>query len=150
MFSQIIDQKKNNWYKFEPATWCYKHHSTVQGPMPLKTVTLPPAPLPQPNLPGLPPLPSPPEPEQSSEIATMPPLVTKYTLTAYCDDLKPVITNIYEFHLVERVMTIFELSSGCKMHRDPASQKCKFLPLSKWKSLPQARGFNRQFFPQKF
>ena len=24
------------------------------------------------------------------------------------------------------------------MHRDPASQKCKFLPLSKWKSLPQA------------
>ena len=35
-------------------------------------------------------------------------------------------------------MTIFELSSGCKMHRDPESQKCKFLPLSKWKSLPQA------------
>ena len=32
MFSQIIDQKehKNNWYKFEPATWCYKHHSSVQ------------------------------------------------------------------------------------------------------------------------
>ena len=31
MISQIIDQKehKNNWYKFEPATWCYKHHSTV-------------------------------------------------------------------------------------------------------------------------
>ena len=33
MFSQIIDQKehKNNWYKFEPATWCYKHHSTAWG-----------------------------------------------------------------------------------------------------------------------
>ena len=76
------------------------HSLPVQGPMPLKTVTLPPAPLPQPNLPGLPPLPSPPEPEQSSEIATMPPLVTKYTLTAYCDDLKPAITDIYEFHLV--------------------------------------------------
>ena len=31
MFSQIIDQKehKNNRYKLEPATWCYKHHSTV-------------------------------------------------------------------------------------------------------------------------
>ena len=28
----MIDQKehKNNRYKFEPATWCYKHHSTVQ------------------------------------------------------------------------------------------------------------------------
>ena len=32
MFSPIIDQKehKNNWYKFEPATWCYKHHSTEE------------------------------------------------------------------------------------------------------------------------
>ena len=113
------------------------HSLPVQGPMPLNAVTQPPAPLPQPNLPGLSALPSPPEPEQCSE-ATMPPLVTKYILTAYCDDLKPAITDIYEFHLVERVMTIFEQSSGCKMHRDPASKKCKFLPLSKWKSLPQA------------
>ena len=33
MFSQIIDQKehKNNRYKFEPATWCYKYHSTMQA-----------------------------------------------------------------------------------------------------------------------
>ena len=33
MFSQMIDQKehKNNRYKFEPATWCYKHHSNRQG-----------------------------------------------------------------------------------------------------------------------
>ena len=31
MFSQMIDQKehKNNRYKLEPATWCYKHHSTL-------------------------------------------------------------------------------------------------------------------------
>ena len=31
MFSQTIDQKehKNNRYKLEPATWCYKHHSIV-------------------------------------------------------------------------------------------------------------------------
>ena len=31
MFSQIIDQKehKNNRYKFEPATWCYKYHSNA-------------------------------------------------------------------------------------------------------------------------
>ena len=34
MFSQMIDQKehKNNRYKFEPATWCYKHHSIVLEP----------------------------------------------------------------------------------------------------------------------
>ena len=32
MFSQTIDQKehKNNRYKLEPATWCYKHHSITQ------------------------------------------------------------------------------------------------------------------------
>ena len=32
MFSQMIDQKehKNNRYKFEPATWCYKHHSKLE------------------------------------------------------------------------------------------------------------------------
>ena len=30
-------------------------------------------------------------------------------------------------------MTIFELASGCKMHRTAASQKCKFLPLGKWR-----------------
>ena len=28
-------------------------------------------------------------------------------------------------------MTIFELASGCKMHRTAASQKCKFLPLGR-------------------
>ena len=33
MFSQTIDQKehKNNRYKLEPATWCYKHHSIGQS-----------------------------------------------------------------------------------------------------------------------
>ena len=30
-------------------------------------------------------------------------------------------------------MTLFERSSGCKMHRTAASQKCKFLALGKWK-----------------
>ena len=38
MFSQTIDQKehKNNRYKLEPATWCYKHHSNgeVRGILP--------------------------------------------------------------------------------------------------------------------
>ena len=34
MFSQTIDQKehKNNRYKLEPATWCYKHHSNGHTP----------------------------------------------------------------------------------------------------------------------
>ena len=28
---------------------------------------------------------------------------------------------------------LFELSSGCKLHRNPASNKCKFLALGMWK-----------------
>ena len=59
---------------------------------------------------------------------------TRYKIIAFCDDLKPAITSNYEFLLVERVMTIFELSSGCKMHRTPGSTKCKFLPLGKWRN----------------
>ena len=59
---------------------------------------------------------------------------TRYTLIAYCVDLKPAISKIWEFRLVEKFMTIFEMISGCKMHRTPASQKCKFLSLGKWKT----------------
>ena len=113
------------------------HSLPVQGPVPQNTSPFAPTVWAQPDLPGLPVLPAPPKQKPASNVASLPPIVTKYILTAYCDDLKPAITNMYEFHLVERVMTIFEMSSGCKMHRDPESQKCKFLPLSKWKTLSQ-------------
>ena len=44
-----------------------------------------------------------------------------------------------EFLLVDRACKLFELSSGCKLHRDPASNKCKFLALGRWKgTLEQA------------
>ena len=38
-----------------------------------------------------------------------------------------------EFILVDQAMTIFEKSSGCKLHRDPKAGKCKFLPLGRWR-----------------
>ena len=38
-----------------------------------------------------------------------------------------------EFTLVDQAMTIFEKSSGCKLHRDPKAGKCKFLPLGRWR-----------------
>ena len=37
------------------------------------------------------------------------------------------------FSLVDKACRLFELSSGCKLHRDPSSNKCKFLPLGRWK-----------------
>ena len=32
---------------------------------------------------------------------------------------------------------MFERSSGCKLHRDPSEEKCKFLPLGRWKGTLQ-------------
>ena len=34
-------------------------------------------------------------------------------------------------------MQLFETSSGCCLHRDPASKKCKFLPLARWRGTLQ-------------
>ena len=64
----------------------------------------------------------------------MAPLETRYILYSFCEDIKPVIIELWEFSLVERTMTIFKLASGCKMHRNAESKKCKFLALGKWKS----------------
>ena len=125
------------------------HSLPVQGPV-LDRQPPPPPPLPPPPvLAGLAALPPRPPPLKAaarlrgrgdvfSVPTSLPPLETRYKIVAFCDDLKPAITSIYEFLLVERVMTIFERSSGCSMHRQPGSLKCKFLPLAKWrKSLTQ-------------
>ena len=71
---------------------------------------------------------------------------TRYKLYAFCDDLKPAITSIWEFRLVERVMTLFERSSGCKMYRTAISQKCNFLPLGKWKTNLKQNMIPHDFF----
>ena len=69
----------------------------------------------------------------------LPPVVDKYTVVGYADDLKPAICSMEEFKLVDTACSLFENSSGCKLHRDPASGKCKFLALGGWRgSLTQA------------
>ena len=72
-------------------------------------------------------------PRAPAPATTLPPLELRYKLIGYCDDLKPSITSMNEFIIVDQAMTIFEKSSGCMMHRDPTSGKCKFLPLGRWK-----------------
>ena len=52
---------------------------------------------------------------------------------AYCDDVKPSITSMAEFSVVDRACSLFESSSGCRLHRDPALGKCKLLALGRWK-----------------
>ena len=56
-----------------------------------------------------------------------------YKLIAYVDDVKPSISNMDEFRVVDEGSALFERASGCKLHRDPASGKVKFLPLGRWK-----------------
>ena len=49
------------------------------------------------------------------------------------DDIKPAITCMDEFKLVDTAMHLFENASGCKLHRDPSTKKCKFLALGRWR-----------------
>ena len=34
-------------------------------------------------------------------------------------------------------LSLFERASGCRLHRDPASKICKFLPLARWRGTLQ-------------
>ena len=66
--------------------------------------------------------------------ALLPPLEERYKVIGYADDLKPSISNMEEFQLVDYASALFEKCSGCKLHRDPSAGKCKFLPLGKWRN----------------
>ena len=63
----------------------------------------------------------------------LPPMEEHYRVISYADDLKPAITSMEELQLVNDASALFEAASGCKLHRDPASLKCKLLPLGKWR-----------------
>ena len=63
----------------------------------------------------------------------MPPLEDRFKLMAYCDDVRPSVTSMIEFYIFNNACILFEKSSGCKLHRDPSANKCKFMPLGRWK-----------------
>ena len=44
---------------------------------------------------------------------------------------------MHEFIVVDKAMALFEGASGCILHRDPSTKKCKFLPLSRWRGTLQ-------------
>ena len=51
-----------------------------------------------------------------------------------------------EFILVDMAMTLFEKSSGCKLHRDPTAGKCKFLALGRWRGTLKQEDLPCNFF----
>ena len=62
----------------------------------------------------------------------LPPHEERYKIVAYADDVKPSITCMEEFLLVDRACSLLEKASGVKLHRDPSTEKVKFLPLGRW------------------
>ena len=76
----------------------------------------------------------------------LPPKELLFKLIAYCDDVKPGITSMHEFILVDNAMSLFERSSGCKMHRDPNAGKCKFLALGRWQGTLKQEDLPCNFF----
>ena len=69
----------------------------------------------------------------TSASPTLNPLQQLYKLVAYADDVKPSITTMHEFYVVDNACSILEKASGVKLHRDPSAGKVKFLPLGRWK-----------------
>ena len=65
------------------------------------------------------------------------PVEERYVVYGYADDVKPSVTTMAEFALVDNAAGLFERSSGCKLHRDPVSGKCKVLPLGRWRNTLQ-------------
>ena len=67
----------------------------------------------------------------------LPPLDLRYKVIGHADDSKPAITSMEEFITVDKSLSLFEKASGCKVHRDPANMKCKFLPSGRWRNTLQ-------------
>ena len=68
-------------------------------------------------------------------------------MEAYVDDVKPAITSLAEFELVDKGSAIFEAASGCILHRDPSKGKVKFLPLGGWKPSGKHPGLQKEDIP---
>ena len=60
-------------------------------------------------------------------------LVEKYKVYGLADDVKPSVSCMAEFALVDKAAALFEQSSGNVLHRDPGKGKCKVLLLGRWR-----------------
>ena len=61
------------------------------------------------------------------------PLVERYKVYGLADDVKPSVSNMAEFAVVDQAASLFEQSSGNHLHRDPVKGKCKVLLLGRWR-----------------
>ena len=73
------------------------------------------------------------------------PLRKTERIIGFVDDACPVVTTREEFFIVDSCLKFFELSSGCKFHRNPTTQKCKITLFGSWK-----RRFKQDNIPLQF
>ena len=73
--------------------------------------------------------------EETSASPTLQQTQQLYKVVAYADDVKPSITSMQEFYLVDNACALLERASGVKLHRDPAAGKVKFLALGRWRGV---------------
>jgi hypothetical protein len=77
--------------------------------------------------------------------STLPPLQQLYKVVAYADDVKPSITSMAEFYVVDNACALLERASGVKLHRDPAAGKVKFLALGRWRGVLSQEDLPHQY-----
>ena len=68
------------------------------------------------------------------------PVEERYKVYGLADDVKPAVSSMAEFSLVDEAAAMFERSSGCRLHRDPATGKCQVLPPGEVEGHPAERG----------
>ena len=60
-------------------------------------------------------------------------MITKYSVVGYVDDVKPAISSLEELAMIDGAAATFEGASGCKLHCDSNTDKCKILLLGRWR-----------------
>ena len=67
------------------------------------------------------------------------PVHKKYKVIEYADDIKPGVSSMDEFRIINEAASLFERSSGCLLHRDPIVGKCRVLALGRWRNVLQQK-----------
>ena len=63
---------------------------------------------------------------------------SRLSLIGFVDDIKAILRTLDEFKILDQIISLFEKSSGSRLHRDPATRKCQLLALGRWSNWKQS------------
>ena len=68
-----------------------------------------------------------------------PPIIeTRLKVAGFVDDLKCILRSQDEFRFLDHIISLFESSSGSRLHRNPETKKCQLLALGRWSGWKKA------------